>query len=688
MNRMSGQLYIVAVLLGLAGSCAAQGSSWWNASWSCRRELTVESPVVSRFAGDDLALGSFPTAGKLAAGGRDLRIVTADGRVVVHRVLQTGPGDRVRVAFATKAAAKRYYAYFGNARAKPLGKQLKIRRGVLLETWKNPDDDPRTLALARKTLERANVLLGRDLRDRMTLGHNPFGPQEDICRTFTGWALCPTQGRYTFALASRNASFLLVDGELIAEQPGSHGVNPRSYTRAQVQLTAGLHEVKLYHLSSAGAPLSMVAWRIPGGDGLVPMGPGAFAAFARAAPGPMQDFGRDVSVDFLPQHVNEAFADGWYYQRYRFEAMRTGRGRKMSWKWDFGDGQTSDQAQVDHVYLLPGTYAVTLTGRGGAQRHQRSNRIVVSRPWDRVTRREIDEPQRHARIVADYDFSKLPAGANAHAVLLLGRFGKRYADRILAAGAALVNREKVPGRLLAEAVAVYAETLLTADQPSEAVDALQRAAKAADHPSFAAQLLVEAGSLALGRLEDVDKARSLFEAALESPGRVQAEILRRARVGVGDTWRVQGRRERALEAYRKAGPNVPRRHRSRMIYQGNLARHVEAYIKEGKYDQAEETLQQWGRDLPADKIDGYWSWMRARLAMARRDYRRAAREADTLVGVNPVSNHGAKLLMLACDAHRLRGDVEGSRDVLRRLVETFPESPLAAEASTLLKAAQ
>jgi TolA-binding protein len=124
-----------------------------------------------------------------------------------------------------------------------------------------------------------------------------------------------------------------------------------------------------------------------------------------------------------------------------------------------------------------------------------------------------------------------------------------------------------------------------------------------------------------------------------------------------------------------------------MIYRGNLARHVEAYIKDGKYDQADEALAQWGGDLPADKIDGYWSWMRARLAMARREYLRAAREADILVSVNPVSNHGAKLLMLAYDAHRLRGDAEAARKALRRLVEVFPESPLAAEAANLLKAA-
>lgn len=33
----------------------------------------------------------------------------------------------------------------------------------------------------------------------------------------------------------------------------------------------------------------------------------------------------------------------------------------VSWHWDFGDGTQGDGQMVDHVYLVPGTYTVTLT---------------------------------------------------------------------------------------------------------------------------------------------------------------------------------------------------------------------------------------------------------------------------------------------------------------------------------------
>jgi len=33
----------------------------------------------------------------------------------------------------------------------------------------------------------------------------------------------------------------------------------------------------------------------------------------------------------------------------------------VSWHWDFGDGTQGEGPVVDHVYIVPGEYAVTLT---------------------------------------------------------------------------------------------------------------------------------------------------------------------------------------------------------------------------------------------------------------------------------------------------------------------------------------
>ena len=55
-------------------------------------------------------------------------------------------------------------------------------------------------------------------------------------------------------------------------------------------------------------------------------------------------------------------------------------GRITRWNWNFGDGNTSDQAQPTHLYTQPGTYAVTLTveGPGGVQTLTRDGYIQVA----------------------------------------------------------------------------------------------------------------------------------------------------------------------------------------------------------------------------------------------------------------------------------------------------------------------
>jgi tetratricopeptide (TPR) repeat protein len=668
-----------------SSSAWAQGGPWWNASWAARRALRLDKPVSSRFEGDEVAVVTLPTAGMAAPDGRDVRILTGGGKVVAHRVLQAGPGDSLRIAFAQDGKQTTYFAYFGNAQAEAPEDELVLRRGVLLETWVNPDGNPRTFRETMQVFQEAKVLIGRSLRDRMSLGHNPHGPQNRICRIFTGWALCPASGEYTFAVASQNAAFLEVDGKEVVRRGGARRVHRRDYTRGRIRLEAGIHQVRLYHVTRGGYPVSMVAWQRPGSGQLVPMGSGAFAAFCRAEPGPLALYGRRGNIDFLWDHANETFHGGWYYQRYRFRAQKVGDLPPVQWHWDFGDGQQARGEQVEHVYLLPGSYTVTLTARSGANKLTRTNRIVVSRDWDRVTSEKIDPVGAHAAIVAGYDFSKLTPGANAHAVLLLGSDAAAHEASVLKAGEALVGREEVPGRLLVDAMKLYRDALLGKDRAPEVAQALVLASKAADASRYKAELLVLAGRVCLKKQGDLQAAGKWFLQAQEVAGESARQALRDARVGLGDVYRAMARRKQALETYRSAGDRVPQQHRTRMIYQGNLARHVEAFLREAQYQEAREMLEQWGHDLPADKIEGYWSWMVARAAMGRGDHQAVVAEAQTLVNVNPVSNYGARLLLLAYEARRAMGQKDLAGKCLKRIMKEFPESPLAQEAARKLK---
>jgi TolA-binding protein len=89
--------------------------------------------------------------------------------------------------------------------------------------------------------------------------------------------------------------------------------------------------------------------------------------------------------------------------------------------------------------------------------------------------------------------------------------------------------------------------------------------------------------------------------------------------------------------------------------------------------------------MPLDKIQGFWSLLRVKAHMAQSHYAQAAAEVETLVGVSQGSSYAPQLLMLAADAYKALGKADAMTKILRRIVEKYPESSLAAQASARLK---
>ena len=121
------------------------------------------------------------------------------------------------------------------------------------------------------------------------------------------------------------------------------------------------------------------------------------------------------------------------------------------------------------------------------------------------------------------------------------------------------------------------------------------------------------------------------------------------------------------------------------LARGDLARHVEDYIRRGNNAAAAEKLDEWAHTFPADKLDGYWSLLRTRQLIAAGQHVRAAREAEVLVGVSPKSHHAPALLMLAAGAHRKAGQADKAAAALKRIISDYSESSLAARAAAMLE---
>jgi TolA-binding protein len=238
---------------------------------------------------------------------------------------------------------------------------------------------------------------------------------------------------------------------------------------------------------------------------------------------------------------------------------------------------------------------------------------------------------------------------------------------------------------MAAVLDLYAEMLSAHGQFGRAAEALLRAAGRTDRPAVRANLLVHAGRLFLGAAADGDKAMGAFQQAIDILGTDKpTPLLRRARIGVGDVWRARGDAERARAAYEAAGAAAAEAPVTAAILQGDMARHVEAYLRGKELDWAQEYLDRWAEATPADKLTGYWSLLRVKVFLAQQREAQAAAEAQTLVAVNPTSPYAPQLLMLVAEAYTQLGQTDRAAAAMRQLVEKYPDSALAAEAAAKL----
>ena len=674
---------LAALATILLAPAVAPAQAWWNYDWPYRRAVDVKEVVKKNLPGENAAVVTMPTCGLTAADGSDIVVANASGQVVPHRVLMTGPGDTVRVAFALQGAIGRYYVYFGNPKP-PKPAELELKRGVLLEMWAYAGGAIGNLKELQALFAKPGKLIGRDFVPTVFLGHNPFGPQNQICSLFTGWLDATDDGEYVFSTSSQDASFLLVDGKLVVANGGLHPPQRRAVRTNKVALTRGLHELKVYHVNTTGDPVIMAAWQEPSAKRLWTIEPKSFAPIALGQPGMMEQYGKAADADFLPRHAGETFMAEVYYQRYAFEALVKGQGAaKPTIAWDFGDGQTAAGPKVEHVYLRNGPFKVTMTAKVGGETIARANRVYVTRPWDRVTESALDPVADHAGLVAGYDFTQADPADIAAAVALFQRAG--MAKAVIRAGDALVKRDAAPPEVLQDAVPVYADALAAAGESARAVAACLKAAEMTKDPAAGAIVTVKGGRVALAAGE-ADRAGAIFEQAIKKYAAATThEAIREARIGTGDVWRIKGDYKKAMEAYDVARPAGKEGDEKLAVRKGDLTRHVEDYTQRKMFADAAEYLELLEQEFPADKLEGFSSLLRVRLEMAQKRYAPAAEEAEVLVRVNPQSNYAPELLMLAAEAYAAGGKKDVAARTLQRVADNYPESPLAAQAKKKLQ---
>ncbi|HUU11112.1 MAG TPA: PKD domain-containing protein [Phycisphaerae bacterium] len=677
------------VLVAAVSVAPADQAPWLDDAWTVRRVVDVTAEKSGQ-GGDDVAVCAFYTGGFARPDAGDVRVATGARKVIKHRVLQVGPGDRIRVAFEVVPTISRYYIYYGNPKA-PAPPPWDIQRGVLLEArrWSGGDAINK-LAQIQAAWAKAEPL-GTDFVSHISFGHNPFAAEgTPSVFHYVGWFIPPRPGTYTVATSSNDASWVLIDGLEVVAWPGRHGAVSDARHAKEVPLTQSLHRLDYWHVNLSGSMMAVAAWQVPEDKGFRPIPPDAFLPVAEAKLVEVDLRGERAVADFSAENVGESWWPDRYPVRMQFTNLSKGidmaRGGRAD--WDFGDGQIGSGPNPTHVYLAPGDYAVTLKASRGTLASTFRTKVHVDRDWWRQAGRDIEPIAQYAKEVAKYDFQKLDVPNLILAVDLFDH--QKMRPPLMAAATELALRRS--GVKESEALAkglLLGEKHRAAGQPQEAIQVYAAVEKRLKQPAAQAQVAVQIGETLLNDLHRYDDAEKEYQRVLKTYATAgQDRVIRRAHIGLGDIRRHRGDGAKAREAYATATairlefqpPNVA------AVRVGTLARYVEEYTRERAWEWAFPFIDDWAWEFPHDKLKGHWSLLRAQALLAKGDRAAALREALDLLGASPESAYAVRLLMFAAECHVAQGEPDKGRLLLRTAVEDYPEDPLRDDARKRLQA--
>jgi len=694
--------------------------------------------------------------GRINPEGTNVVAAARNGQLAPVRVLQLGPGDFCRVAIQTLPGQTQYELFYGG---EPPADELPAwtaRAGLLLETRRYKNCEPSSLESVRKAFESAEPY-GADYVDAVRHSHNPMTLRvEPFISYYRGYLNIAAAGTYGFLTSSQDASFLLIDGKEVVSAPGVHRPMRRAKpgSRKDVRLAAGPHLFEYYHVATGADAVMVAAWEVNPPEekpkpapippeafradavGHVPAGPPTVNQTPRYIPDFVMKPTGDVPLPDNPQAlVGVAFRDN------------SVRALTMNARahWDFGDGQTADQLNVDHVYLRPGLYAVKLTIRQGTRTVETVNRVYVDRPF--LTKKDEEKfhtLDQYLPVLDTYDPKKLDIDSLTQLVLAYQAKADAVQAQLDEARLAAESGEEegeapeggeapsprpatrpptrsrpgtAPGGLdpkpyLAKAVAAGKVAFLEADYPADDPDKLLKLARLiapvarnmlGDSPlayriwytaggkikigELRAECAVEAADIAVNDLLDIEAAKRLLDAADRELGSsTLGTTAGKLQWVLGDYYASTGKADEARKAYAQAAQTLAaaKHFAERIAWQGAHARSTEAFLKEGDLGRAAGQLRQWQQDAPSERLEGYLTLLYARYWAGRELYAQATAQVEQLECVNPESAYIDQALMLAARCEAKRGRRDRALAILHALVKQYPGSPLVPEVKQVI----
>ena len=564
--------------------------------------------VVPERKSYSIVVVEFLAHGEIRPDGRNVLVAARNKETVPYRVLQVGPGDFCRVAFQTVAGQSVYEVFYGGEPPRDEPPAWTCHDGLLLETRQFRRCNLRSLDSVRQAFEAA-APIGADYVEGVFHAANPCSlKREPFLSRYSGYLHLNESGTYGFYTSSRDCSFLLIDGKLIASDPGRHGPRHRAVpgSRHDVRLTAGEHKFEYYHAAAGPEAMMAADWEINPSE--KPRRPTKIPAAAfnahlvgrlpagreiRRVGGAAPDFTAEIAGE-VPLPDDPVPMLGVKFHNLSPQTL-TAPGAKI--RWDFGDGQSSELLNVDHVYLRPGLYEVTLSIRRGVRTAKATNRIYIDRP-ELPPGKDTHTLDEYLRIIEDYDPSKLDAASlrqlalafEAKALAKPEQAESYLSKAVHAVQTGLRDGSVAKGDdLLKLAALVGPMARFRLGDSAAAFEIWSAAARRADAAETKAVCELAAADIAVNDLLRAAAAKPLLEAAEKSIGKSNSKELTAQLQRIrGDYDAATGDGKAARKAYLEAERilSTSRQFNVETAKRGAHARSTEAFIAAQQYVRA------------------------------------------------------------------------------------------------------
>ncbi len=675
-NVCRWKLWVISALLLLVLSPA-----WGNLQgrdigpgWPYRRPLYVNF-ARSSAPGQAMAWAEFYTNKARLPNGADLRVTSADGRLLPMRILQVSTADsQVRIAFDAPAAG-RYWIWWGNPSPGAPGPALKMTRGVLMQIYTRNRGAIRT----RREMQRAfadQSPIGCYFISSVFKRYNPMGPVNNDLIRYSGELHIVQPGRYVFAFDVDGAGYVDLDGHNLLEKRGLGWMQGRVRFKRSISLKAGWHRVvvgQFHRWSATGVALD---WRYPGVKYFSPVPPAAFAPIAAARAGALRKTAGGYAADFSIRPQAQIFVPAsHYFQRYSFSAL-VPASFSPSVTWRFSDGQRASGLQVNHVFMTPGIYRVAMrVNQAGHSFHTSMRILVKSEMYALFPFPPADPPVLVANILNTYQTGTLNAEQLYRGIEFfnryntyhgLGQWGLAWASskdpqsaKQVTKGAGLIARGLVAKNNFAQAANIYRLVAQKRISALAQTQALQHyAVLMCDHTDVAAEVLAT--------LQAWRREHHHLKAAEK---RLISVALAYAAIGTGNG--------KLAASYVAASGGSAMAYSAAEIRQGVLARNVESYIQSNHLRTARHLLNEWEADFPQAVLKGYTRLLRTKLLRHAGHPMATVRMAMQYVAAEPKSFYAAQLLYEAYMAADTAGHRNRALLILAKLKQNYPESPYA-----------